>query len=224
VVAVTLTLLVVLVLPDLALGVGGRLQSTRYPPGWDAVRTAVDSAPERGDVLVLPWSTYRAFDWNSSTPVLDPAPRYLTRTTVVSSDLVVRRDGVLVTVAGEDPRAQAVGGALRAGTLTAQQLADWGIGLVLVETDQTGVAAPTSLRLTPVPLSPDAAAAHLELYAVPAAVGADPWAASTARVVVVALVDVLVGLGVVTAAILAWRDVRRRRSLLLHSRRSSTEE
>ena len=129
----------VLLLPDLAWGVGGVLHTTNYPPGWETARVAVAEETE-GNVLLLPWSTYRAFPWNDATPVLDPAPRYLTRTTVADDTLVVRTDAGVVRVPGEDPRAAAVDAALRSGSLDAAQLRRWGIGAVLVETDQPGLS------------------------------------------------------------------------------------
>ena len=54
----------VLLLPGLAWGAAGRLQSAWYPAGWLAAARMIDASPARGDVLLLPWETYRAPSWN----------------------------------------------------------------------------------------------------------------------------------------------------------------
>ncbi len=60
-----------------------------------------------GDVLVLPFESYRQFPWNGGRAVLDPAQRFFAvpGRRVVSSDAV--RVGGLV-VRSEDPRAREV--------------------------------------------------------------------------------------------------------------------
>ena len=210
-----------LLLPDLAWGVGGVLHTTTYPPGWETARVAVADETQ-GDVLLLPWSTYRAFPWNDGTPVLDPAPRYLTRTTVADDTLVVRTHDGVVSVPGEDPRSAAIGAALRSGTLDAARLRRWGIGAVLVETDQPG-PSPIPAGVVAVPLGQTGADAHLRVYAVPGAVEDDPWAAGAWRSAIVIGVDLAAALAVALAAIACVRE-RLSGSDLLHSRRPLTEE
>ena len=81
-------------LPDLVWGAAGRLGAVNYPGEWSQVRATLTAARDhgaRGDVLVLPWSAFRAFDWNGDRTVLDPAPRWLPGSVVASDDLVVRR-------------------------------------------------------------------------------------------------------------------------------------
>ena len=92
-------LLPVALLPDLALGVGHRLEPADYPAAYDEARDLA-GADRDGDVLVLPLSSYRAPDWNHRHLVLDPIGRYLTPDYVASDVLVV--DGV--PLSGEDPR------------------------------------------------------------------------------------------------------------------------
>ncbi|MEN3305500.1 MAG: hypothetical protein V7603_1702 [Micromonosporaceae bacterium] len=118
-------LLPVVLLPDLAWGGLGRLSPVEYPREWSAVRDLVARDPHQGDVLVLPFSAFRQFAWNGGRTLLDPAPRYLPRATVVDDTLPVGP----VSVAGEDPRAARVRTAMGAG----QPLGRLGIGWVLVE-------------------------------------------------------------------------------------------
>lgn len=118
-------LLPLAVLPDLAWGGFGRLTPVRYPDDWAAVRHVIEQADHPGDVVPLPFVTFRAFSWNDGRTVLDPAPRWFPVTVVAADALPV---GDLV-VEGEDPRAAAVAAALAAG----QPLGEVGVGWVLVE-------------------------------------------------------------------------------------------
>ncbi|HEX4815636.1 MAG TPA: hypothetical protein VFV66_23075 [Nonomuraea sp.] len=97
----------VAVLPTMAWGALGTLDAVPYPAGWTAAREVIRADPEPGDVLVLPFESYRRFPWNGMRPVLDPAQRFFAGPgrRVVSNDAV--RVGDLV-VRSEDPRAQAV--------------------------------------------------------------------------------------------------------------------
>jgi hypothetical protein len=131
-----LVLLPVALMPDAAGGMAGRLRAVSYPSGYPAVREAVEGATARsevGDVLVLPFSSYRAPDWNHGHKVLDPLGRYLTPDFVTSDRLVV--SGRLVE--GEDSRGADVRRALGARTSTARSrlLAELGVGLVVTERD-----------------------------------------------------------------------------------------
>jgi hypothetical protein len=95
-----------------------------YPADWSAVADRV-----HGDVVVLPWGSYRRFAWAPGRSVLDPAPRLLPTPTVVDDRLVIGG----TVLAGEDPRAVAVGRALRSGAGLADGLAAQGVGWVVVE-------------------------------------------------------------------------------------------
>lgn len=131
-------LLPVACLPDLAWGALGRLRTVDYPDDWQRVRTVLADDPSPGDVVALPWSTFRVFAWNEGRTVLDPAPRFMTRTVVTDQDLVVSRSGALVVVPGVDPRSTRIGAALRSGDDVAETLRREGIGWLLVE--RTGPA------------------------------------------------------------------------------------
>jgi hypothetical protein len=182
-----LVLLPVVAVPDLAWGVGGRLQPVDYPGDWQRVRDAVAADPGPGDVLVLPFGAYRAFEWNDARPQLDPAPRWLTRPTVVDDELVV--DGR--PIAGEDVRAREVG----AASDDPAALAGLGIGWVLVEEDTPGRAVPSRVRSLPLVVD----GSDLSLYRVP---GADAGpAAPPGRVILVVLAHAC-ALGIVVASLL----------------------
>lgn len=145
-------LLPLAVLPDLAWGGLGRLESVRYPADWAAAAAIVDAEPDRGDVLVLPFMTYRAYAWNDNRTQLDPAPRLIPAPTVVDDvlpvgdpDVVGTDAGAGIVVGGEDRRVAAVRAALADGT----PLSELGVGWVLVEHGTPG-ALPTELdRRTP---------------------------------------------------------------------------
>ncbi|MFT4189433.1 MAG: hypothetical protein QM621_12730 [Aeromicrobium sp.] len=121
-------------LPDLGYGVGGRLTPADYPRDWEAARQAVGAVEAEGDLLVLPFSPYRAPDWNDGRTVLDPAGRFFDRDTVTSDALTVSG----VTLASEDPRAVAVGEALADPAATSADLAAQGIGVVVLDSSAPG--------------------------------------------------------------------------------------
>ncbi|MGJ9423326.1 hypothetical protein [Aeromicrobium sp. CF3.5] len=117
-------------LPDLALGVSGRLDPVQYPASWSQMREEIASNDVAGDLLVLPFAPYRAPEFNGGRAVLDPAGRFFDRTTVVNDDLVVSG----LTIRGEDPRVDDLFGALSSGRVQPELLRQRGIGLVLVDT------------------------------------------------------------------------------------------
>ncbi|MCW2769935.1 MAG: hypothetical protein JWR27_1368 [Aeromicrobium sp.] len=118
-------------LPDLAFGVGARVEPTTYPTSWAAARETIEKSSVPGDILVLPFTAYRRPTWNDDTPVLDPAGRYFDRTTVTNDALDVSGR----TIAGEDPRAARIGRDLAGDDDVLARLARRGIGIVVVETD-----------------------------------------------------------------------------------------
>jgi hypothetical protein len=104
-----------LLLPGLAWGAAGRLRPAAYPAGWLAAARVVDDRAAAGDVLLLPFQTYRTFVWNHGEVMLDPWTLLLSRP-------VIWNDGTRVgdvELAPDDPRARALGGAIRGdGPLT----------------------------------------------------------------------------------------------------------
>ncbi|GAA4205571.1 hypothetical protein [Microbispora amethystogenes] len=130
-----------LLLPTLALGGMGRLAAVPYPQDFDEVRARVAADPVPGDVLLLPWEAYRAYDWNGRRSVLDPLPRYLPRR-VVWNDAVRVGDSVGVgggeTVVGaEDPRVLALTPLVRSGAPLTEALRGAGFRFVVLDGDQS---------------------------------------------------------------------------------------
>lgn len=121
-------------LPDLAWGVGGRLEPVAYPSSWADARAQIARSKAPGDIVVLPFSAYRRPSWNREDPVLDPAGRYFDRTTITNDELIVSGR----TIAGEDPRAAAVGRVLSRSNDVPADLARRGVRFVVVQTDVTG--------------------------------------------------------------------------------------
>jgi hypothetical protein len=157
-------------LPDLAWGVGGRLEPATYPAAWTDARKVIETSTVRGDILVLPFSSYRKPSWNHDTSVLDPAGRFFDRTTVTNDDLVVSGR----TIAGEDPRAARIQNVLR-GKAIRRGLARHGIGLVVVDTDAPG--APAALRQVRGARELDVRGDSIRVFAIP---GARPQASDDA--------------------------------------------
>lgn len=99
----------VLALPDLAWGVGGKLTPVHYPRDWPTVAAMVNRDP--GAVAVLPVGTMRRFAWSGPAPVLDPLPRWVRADVLTTGDLTISG----ISVPGEGSRAREVQGLLLAG-------------------------------------------------------------------------------------------------------------
>lgn len=128
-----------MVLPGLAWGIGGALDATHYPRSFESARRILEAArPTPGDVLILPFSSYRAPEWNGRRRLLDPLGRYLSQSYLASDDLVV--SGRLIR--GEDARGPRVGRALaQPGRRTrVQSLARIGVGFVALDKTAPGGA------------------------------------------------------------------------------------
>lgn len=139
-IAVLGVLLPLAALPDLAWGVGGRLEPSSYPASWASARQAVSESEVTGDILVLPFSAYRRPSWNHDTAVFDPAGRFFDRTTITNDELDVSGK----TIKGEDPRAVLIGEALK-GSNVLTGLSREGIGIVVVDTAAPGADEALSL-------------------------------------------------------------------------------
>jgi hypothetical protein len=137
-VAAAAALLPVAFMPDAAWGLSGELRPVEFPASYAAARAALADAPD-GDLVVLPFTSYREPDWNHGRKVLDPLPRYLQPDYLVSDELVV--DGRVV--AGEDPRVPQVQAALAAADpqARADALGRLGVSTVVTEVD-AGAARP----------------------------------------------------------------------------------
>lgn len=178
-------------LPDLAWGVGGRVTSVHYPPGWPAAAAIINADPR--PVAVLPPDSMRRFGWAGDAPVLDPLPRWVRADVLSTGDLVI--GGRLIP--GEGVRARETQRLLLDGA-DRQTLADAGVGWVVVEYAEGAGGQP--LALPPVYRDADIA-----VYAV----GGDAVAAPHRTLMLVAhtvwLAQLLLGL----AAMLVGRRRRR---------------
>ncbi|WP_406603909.1 hypothetical protein [Nocardia macrotermitis] len=156
-VAAVFIALLIVVLPDLAWGVGDQMRAVRYPAGWHDVAERMDGP---GDVAVLPTGMFREFPYSGRVPVLDPAPRMLPRDVLQTGELPVRGG----SVAGEGTRARTVERLLLSGA-DPTRLAAHGVGWILVEHTSPGPLGDSKAtldRLTAVYSDPD-----LSLYRVP---------------------------------------------------------
>ncbi|SCF33599.1 hypothetical protein [Micromonospora mirobrigensis] len=133
-------LLPLVVLPDLAYGVGGRLRPVRYPADWAEVARRLDGRP--GEVLSLPFGAYRAYPWNDGRTVLDPLPRYVDADVVVDDTLWVGD----LRVAGENPRAAEVARVLTSGSPVAATGVRWVVVQRMVGDRRIDPAAMAGLR------------------------------------------------------------------------------
>jgi hypothetical protein len=142
----TVVALPVLLLYDAAWGVSGALRAVDYPASWAAARAGADLSG--GDLLVLPFSAYRAPDWNHRQTVLDPLGRYLRPDYLANDGLVVDNR----TVPGEDPRVAEARTALALPTPEARTRALLALGIrnVATETDTPGPGRHLSFAADPV--------------------------------------------------------------------------
>jgi hypothetical protein len=104
----------------------------------------VDASPARGDVLLLPFQTYRTPSWNHGEVVLDPWTRLLSRP-------VIWNDGTRVggvALAPDDPRARRLDGVIRVGGPLTAPLEAAGVRFVLDDADtRAGARLPGAVVL-----------------------------------------------------------------------------
>jgi hypothetical protein len=130
-------------LPDLAWGVGGKVEPVHYPTDWATVAAVINNDP--AEVAVLPADTMRRFAWSGPAPVLDPLPRWVRADVLVTGDLIISG----VTIPGEGTRAREVQRLLATGADPAA-LRRAGVGWLVVEkgtSGDIGSAARTFKRL-----------------------------------------------------------------------------
>jgi hypothetical protein len=132
-----------LCLPDLAWGVGGKVESVHYPSDWATVASLINRDPD--PVVALPADTMRRFAWSGPAPVLDPLPRWVRANVLITGDLIISG----VTVPGEGNRAHQVQRLLLAGA-DPVAVRRAGVGWLVVEEGtpgNMGSAAKTLERL-----------------------------------------------------------------------------
>lgn len=181
-------LLPLMVLPDAAMGADRQLTAVTFPSSWNRARTTLAQAESAapGDVLVLPFSSYRAPTWNGGRKVLDPLGRFLTPDYVASDVLTVSGH----PAGGDDPRVPRIERVLGepdpAGR--AAELAAMGIRYVVRDLTVAGTPEATALPagrtlyadsdIVVLSLTGAVAARHQPWYDVTLMVGA--WSAFTA--------------------------------------------
>ena len=147
--ATALVLLPVMAMPDAAWGVGGALRPVSYPPGLLRAADELDRARTElpGDVVVLPFSSYRAPEWNDGRKVLVPLGRLLGSGVVTSDELLLPGR----VVPGEDPLGPRVSAALALPTAQARSEALVALGLqyAAVEDGATPILAGQVLASEP---------------------------------------------------------------------------
>lgn len=200
--AVLVIIVPIAAMPDFVWGATGRLSAVHYPAQWTQLREvmAVQSAP--GDVLVLPWSAFRQYEFNDRRTVLDPAPRWLPRPSLVVSDLAVTTDGGVIVLPGDIRRAGEISDWIATERPLSGLPPSLGIGWVLVESGQRPEPSPASL----VGLQQTWAEGDLRLYRVDSA--ATTMTLTAGERVVVALDAVLFGalwVALAAAGVLRWR-------------------
>ena len=136
----------IIVLPDLIWGVGGKVSSVRYPPGWAAVAAKINADPR--PVAVLPADAMRRFEWTGDQPVLDPLPRWVRAEVLTTGDLTVGGR----TVPGEGSHARAVQQALLSATEPVT-LGVNGVGWVVKESGTEGEMGSAEKTLVRLPVS-----------------------------------------------------------------------
>ncbi|HEX2892732.1 MAG TPA: hypothetical protein VHO29_01865 [Marmoricola sp.] len=138
-------LLPLMVLPDAAMGADHQLAAVSFPGSWSRARAALAQAESAapGDLLVLPFSSYRAPDWNGGRKVLDPLGRYLTPDYVASDVLTVSGH----PAGGDDPRVPRIERILGEPdpAVRASELAAMGIRYVVRDLTVAGTAEATAL-------------------------------------------------------------------------------
>lgn len=184
----SLLLLPVIALPSLAFGLGGFLHSDPYPAQWFEMRDEMERLDLAEDlVVVLPFSTYRRFDWTART-VLDPAPRFFPGRMVTDDALSVPRG----TVGGESALAARVRAA-ETGDELAAALSDAGVRWALVHRS-------TDPGLTPSGAVQVSAGDQLTLLRLEEPTG-EPAMAGGPRAVTYVMLDLMVLCGTVVGAV-----------------------
>ena len=96
--SVLVVALAVASVPDLPRALHAAYRPVAYPAEWDAVVAAVVAGGGTPTVLSLPWQPLRRPAWTGDPAFLDPLPRAVPGTVLVSTALSVEREGALVVV------------------------------------------------------------------------------------------------------------------------------
>lgn len=121
-----LVLVPIAAIPDFAWGLSGQLKAVHYPSSWAESREVIANSTTPGDIVVVPFESYRAPEFNHGRPVFDPSGKFYPRHTLVNDDLYVSNQ----KIDGEDERANQIDAALVSAE-PAQALGQLGISFVV---------------------------------------------------------------------------------------------
>ncbi|MFG2002258.1 hypothetical protein ACGFNU_24210 [Spirillospora sp. NPDC048911] len=200
----------VVLLPSLAWGAAGRLKAVDYPAEWAAARKIIAADGVPGDVLVLPWATYRSYSWNGGRTSLDALPRYLGRRVIISDAVMIGS----LTIRAEDPRARRLDEVVRSGGPLTAGLRAAGIRYVALDAE-TSAANPVRGRLAgaePVLDRPDLVLYRIEGPAKAEDGGAPVWSAVLAWSIVISVILWSFFVPASTLTTYFPRSIRRRRT------------
>lgn len=117
-------------LPDAPAKTWDAVRPVSYPDEFAAIRDTLAASPDSGAMVLLPWRSYRRFDWGNSRTAHDPAYAWFDVPLAGSDELVVGRR----VVGDRDPTTEAVRRAASAPD-AGMELAGLGVGWALVYTD-----------------------------------------------------------------------------------------
>jgi hypothetical protein len=185
-----------LLLTSAAWGSEGALVAVHWPGDWSRAASATHQL-EAGPILVLPWSSQRAYAWNGGRTLDDPAARWLPRRVVGDDALRVGSGSTVI----EDPLARRIAAAVTGSGPLVAMLRAQGYAGVLVELDQPGAAADVA-RLGGASLV--VSTPTLAVYGVPRPLAID----TASKPVASAIVGDLVALLIVLAAAISLGRIR----------------
>ncbi len=137
---------------DLPQDVRTAYRPATYPAGWGQVVAALAAGSDVPTVLSMPWQPLRRTGWAPPSAFLDPTPRAVTGTVLVSTTFTVERDGELIVV-DDAPRAD--GPDWSRGVVTGTSLRDNHVTHVVEWLGTPGALAQERLGWTLVVDTPD---------------------------------------------------------------------
>ena len=157
-----LILLPVALAPTLAWGLVGRIEPSRLPKSWHAVRDAADHID--GDIVVLPWQLYVRPGVTGNRTIADPVGSYF------GHRMLVSRDPIAPGLGGDTGRRADIAAAVRAAAADAAAGRPVHLGAALVHVGVGGVLVVNGAAEVPLERDPSLALAatadHLALFAV----------------------------------------------------------
>ena len=192
-----IAVLPIAILPGLAFGMSGQLQTNDYPDEWGEVRHQLDElGASEARTVVLPFEIYRRFSWNGERAVLDPAPRFFPGQIVVNDTLTVGGS----SMPGEDPSARAIRDSLVTGHLDST-LREESVRFVIIEKDTPSEVRTPDVEGSVVHDGPQLKVVELET---PPVTRTTKW-----RGLILAMDGMVLAAGFLAVALMPWRARRR---------------